>query len=258
MSHKSQPQYLPILLLTTLLVFNGSVQAEPERDPVRLVYGPEKGLLVELFTSEGCSSCPPADAWLGTLASDSRLWNGLFPVALHVDYWDYLGWRDRYASPAFSSRQRLYRTLGRTNGVYTPGFIVDGKEWSQWFSGRRQLVLPKEKPGTLSLTILDQGIEALFEPAAGQPDEPLVFNLALLEMDIETDVRAGENRNRTLQHQFVVIDFKTVRESGLQWRTNLDRTDAADGRLAVVGWVSRPGDPAPVQVAGGWLTTDKP
>src|SRR5262249_27401056 len=85
--------------------------------------------LVELYTSEGCSSCPPAEAWLSRLKDDSALWKNFVPVAFHVDYWDYLGWRDPWAATSFSERQRSYADSWSAVSVYTPGFVLNGKEW---------------------------------------------------------------------------------------------------------------------------------
>ena len=97
--------------------------------------GKARGHLVELFTSEGCSSCPLADRWLSTLERDNRLWKSVFPIAFHVDYWDYIGWPDRFAVPRHSHRQREHRGLGNVYSVYTPGFVVAGREWRGWFDG---------------------------------------------------------------------------------------------------------------------------
>lgn len=110
----------------------------------------ERVNLMELYTSHGCSSCPPADAWLRKLESHPRLWRELIPLAFHVDYWDHLGWSDRFASPAFSNRQREHRHRGVIRSVYTPGFLLNGREWRQWFS-RPELELPlNEKVGRLT------------------------------------------------------------------------------------------------------------
>ena len=94
--------------------------------------GPRVSLL-ELYTSEGCSSCPPADRWISTLRDDPRLWHEVVPVAFHVDYWDYIGWKDRFASPVYGNRQRDYARNRHVGTVYTPGFVLAGKEWRSWF-----------------------------------------------------------------------------------------------------------------------------
>jgi hypothetical protein len=85
--------------------------------------------LLELYTSEGCSGCPPAEAWLSQLKNLPRLWKDFVPVAFHVDYWDYLGWRDPWATKGFSERQRSYAQPWGSDSVYTPGFVLNGKEW---------------------------------------------------------------------------------------------------------------------------------
>ena len=97
--------------------------------------GATQSTLAELFTSEGCSSCPPAEKWLSALKSNQDLWKTIIPVAFHVDYWDRLGWRDRFAKPEFTSRQQRYAAAWGGDSVYTPGFVVNGKEWRSWFGG---------------------------------------------------------------------------------------------------------------------------
>ena len=88
--------------------------------------------LLELYTSEGCSSCPPAESWLSRLKESPGLWKDFVPLAFHVDYWDYLGWRDPWAAREFSERQRAYAQGWRSENVYTPGFVLNGKEWRDW------------------------------------------------------------------------------------------------------------------------------
>ena len=89
----------------------------------------EQTSLLELFTSEGCSSCPPAETWLSGLKAAPGLWKEFVPVAFHVDYWDYLGWRDPWGAKTFSLRQHAYAKTWRIDSVYTPAFILNGKEW---------------------------------------------------------------------------------------------------------------------------------
>ena len=98
-------------------------------DNVVFESGPKKVQLLELFTSEGCSSCPPAEASLGRLVDDPRLWRQFVPVAFHVDYWDHLGWKDPFASPEWTTRQRAYAANWNADSVYTPAFVLNGREW---------------------------------------------------------------------------------------------------------------------------------
>src|SRR4051794_26867392 len=105
--------------------------------------------LIELFTSEGCSSCPPAEDWLGRLKQHPGLWQDFVPVSFHVDYWDGLGWPDRFARKEFTARQNTYARSWKAASVYTPGFVLDGREWTGWKSGvpARSVV----KPGVLQV-----------------------------------------------------------------------------------------------------------
>ncbi|MBA3608983.1 MAG: DUF1223 domain-containing protein [Chthoniobacterales bacterium] len=96
---------------------------------VALESGPMRTHLLELFTSEGCSSCPPAEAWLSKLKDDPGLWRDFVPLAFHVDYWDRLGWRDPFASKIWTARQYEYSARWKSSNVYTPGFVLDGREW---------------------------------------------------------------------------------------------------------------------------------
>jgi hypothetical protein len=88
--------------------------------------------LLELYTSEGCSSCPPTDRWMSALENEPGLWNEFIPIALHVDYWDYIGWKDRFVSLEYSARQRQYAQEQSLKTVYTPGFVYNGNEWRNW------------------------------------------------------------------------------------------------------------------------------
>ncbi len=81
--------------------------------------------VLELYTSEGCSSCPPADEWLSKLKQDDRLWSEIIPLAFHVDYWDYIGWQDPFANKRYSQRQRQYARDKNVRTVYTPGTLLN-------------------------------------------------------------------------------------------------------------------------------------
>lgn len=88
--------------------------------------------VIELFTSEGCSSCPPADRWLSSLTDNKSLWKDFIPMAYHVDHWDYIGWKDVFADGKNSKRQRQYYKKGNISSVYTPGIVKAGREWRAW------------------------------------------------------------------------------------------------------------------------------
>ncbi|WP_428608962.1 DUF1223 domain-containing protein [Sedimenticola sp.] len=237
------------VLLATLV--SGNLLA----DTVRIESGDRRVNLVELYTSEGCSSCPPAEAWLNGFIKDEGLWQQVIPLAFHVDYWDYIGWQDRYAQPRFSDRQYRYQREGGIRTVYTPGVLVNGEEWRRWF--RQRPALANETVGALSLEVADNRVKARFEPVK-KPAGGLRLHLAVVAFGLESDVAAGENRGRDLRHDFVVVGLNASDSTDLQWQSPLPEIKQTDAkRLALVAWVSEPERQAPLQAAGGWLPTSE-
>lgn len=217
--------------------------------------GSERVALIELFTSEGCSSCPPADRWMSTLRDHPRLWQDFTPISFHVDYWDYIGWGDRFAKAEYADRQRRYAAQGGARFVYTPGVFVGGKEWVGW---RSNGALDDERStvGTLTLAISGQSVAVHFDG-----DElsaaALSVHVATVGMNQTSQVRAGENRGRTLHHDFVALDVVSTRltatVAGYKAIVQLPASDLAREDLAVVAWVSSAGNEAPIQSVGGYL-----
>ena len=210
--------------------------------------------LIELYTSEGCSSCPPADRWLSRYKDSPTLWRSVIPVAFHVDYWDDLGWPDRFASPEFTARQRQHRRQQNIRSVYTPGFVVNGSEWKGWWANR-QPPTTTLKPGILSLGIADQSFTANF---AAQQDINTVPNLtvAIVAFSLKTPVPAGENKGELLNHDFVVVGMEHYQSDDHQWQGSLPQIseEISSAELGVVAWLSGPGSLKPIQAVGGLLT----
>ena len=207
---------------------------------------PTRAHLIELFTSEGCSSCPPAEDWLRGLRANAGLWREIVPVAWHVDYWDNLGWKDRWAAPLFTRRQHEYGAAWGAASVYTPCFALDGREW-------RDRTLPPAaagQPGVLTVRVKDGRITATFTAAEARGAAWEVW-LAPLGGDLESDVKAGENRGRKLRHEFTALslDHRALSASGTA------DFDAASlrGARALAAWVTEKGGLVPVQATGGWL-----
>jgi hypothetical protein len=226
-------------------------------EPLVFESGEARTMLVELFTSEGCSSCPPADAWMSRLKTNPDLWKNIVPAVFHVDYWDRLGWRDRFAKPEFTSRQQRYAAAWGGDSVYTPGFVVNGKEWRGWFGGN---VTPTSstKVGVLRVSVGDDGkVSATFAPDTIQT-RPLALNVALLGSDLESDVKRGENSGRKLRHDFVVLQLaKTdLIASGDRWigSISIPKQNAEKPR-ALAAWVSEEDVDLPIQATGGWLNS---
>lgn len=215
--------------------------------PLHWASGDTRTHLLELFSSEGCSSCPPAEAWLAGLSEAPGLWRDFVPVAFPVTYWDRLGWPDRLARKEFTDRQYAYATAWRSSNVYTPAFVLDGIEW------RRAGGPPPgsmEKSGVLRIDYERGGrCRVMFERAG-------VFevHVAWLGGGIVSRVRAGENGGRTLPHEFVALSLRTVPLQ--KGRAEMDLplpVVAGVTRLALAVWVTHAGSQAPLQATGGWV-----
>ncbi len=199
--------------------------------------------LIELFTSEGCSSCPPADRWFTRLKQQQGLWQDFIPVAFHVDYWDYIGWKDPFASAQYSKRQRQHRIANNIGSVYTPGVLKAGQEWRYWHN---QTIQPNDKKvGQLAITVSDQTLKGEFNGLSGI--EYIEVNVALVAMDLQTEVRAGENRGKQLNHDFVVIKHQkyTAQDKSFNVQLGEDFFDTPHKNLAFVTWVES--DLVPIQ-----------
>ena len=167
--------------------------------------------LLELYTSEGCSSCPPADRSLSKLrdsaASGTLGINQLVPLAMHVDYWDYIGWKDVFASKVYTARQRWLSELANTRTIYTPEMFAGGLELRNWSDGlpaavRRINSQPAKADIAISLGTLTAGsLPVSVNAKAAQGGELFV---ALYENGLATQVKAGENSGVTLRHDYVV------------------------------------------------------
>jgi hypothetical protein len=170
--------------------------------------------LVELYTSEGCSSCPPADRWMSTLVGKSRE-ESVVALGLHVDYWDSLGWRDRFASPVFTHRQNALAKLGNARFVYTPEVFLGMREFRDWHdpsvfeSAVRTInTLPAQADITLSVQAgvgaRDLAVQAIFYLRPGVVTQQALGFIAIFEDNLSSTVKAGENRGSTLRHDRVV------------------------------------------------------
>jgi hypothetical protein len=212
---------------------------------------PTRTHLLELFTSEGCSSCPPAEAWLNNLKNEPRLWQDFVPIVFHVDYWDHLGWRDPFASKTWTERQADYSARWKSGSVYTPAFVLDGVAW-------HNTALPPaatETPGVLKVTIKGESVVATFKPAtnAGLRYE---IHLARLGFGLGGDVTAGENNGRKLMHDFVVLGLTNegMKSGTKELRLPVDSSkQIANSRSALAAWVTQAGQIEPIQAVGGWL-----
>lgn len=213
--------------------------------------------LIELYTSEGCSSCPPADRWMSTLRDNGGLWIDFVPLAFHVDYWDYIGWEDRFASREYSQRQRRYANEYQESTVYTPGVRKNGEELRGWHRSPSLKDDESEEVGELALTVSENGrFEASFSPQVDEVDARLL-NIALLGLDISSEVQRGENKGKTLKHDFVVLGISRYSSAEVdKWSGELPKPKVEAEKYAVAAWVSDGRKVSPIQATGGYLAAD--
>jgi len=239
-----------LLVLALTLVASTSIHALTYTSRV------EQVPLVELYTSQGCSSCPPADRWLSRLKSHPGLWRELVPLAFHVDYWDHIGWEDPFADPRNSARQGEYRNHGRVGSVYTPGFVIGGREWKGFFRGGQLSLPPTPKVGRMRLELTgDSQARIEFEPMTSDIPEPLTLHIVRLGFGLTTEVARGENAGRELREDFVVLGWrsKEVDLAAGSWELPLPEPSGKPERQAVAAWLSASGSPVPLQAVAGWL-----
>jgi hypothetical protein len=180
--------------------------------------------VIELYTSEGCSSCPPAEKWLNSLkgktASNSSA-NSAVIQAFHVNYWDYIGWPDRFATAAHTNRQRQISAWNKQNGIYTPQMVLNGDDWRGWGGiGSFNSAVPASKTvATSSINLTQTGadqFEAVVSPVSSSNSTSGTWSATwsaywtITEHGHVTKVKAGENSGETLLHDFVVRQYTPV------------------------------------------------
>jgi hypothetical protein len=171
--------------------------------------------LVELYTSEGCDSCPPADNWLSQLNRE-RHRDTVVPLALHVDYWDNADWRDRFAQPAFTTRQKYLSSTAGSHIVYTPAVFVGGSELRSWsshtsFSERVQQLSAQPAPadiriGAQATPAGTVAFDARIDARTPLPNDTFAY-VAVYEDGLRSDVKGGENAGATLHHDRVTRNW---------------------------------------------------
>ena len=195
--------------------------------------GARTAVLVELYTSEGCDSCPPADRWLSSLQSQGYTPEKVVPLALHVDYWDYIGWKDPYAKREFATRQRRLADLKRAKIIYTPQVLLQGQDFRHWDSrdfGSAVEKMNSQPPrakialsvNAMGRTSLDVALSAELLSAAERKDAAVY--LAAFENKLTSQVAAGENKGKTLPHDYVVREWIGPIEFGADLKVGEKRT----------------------------------
>ena len=205
---------LPAVSVAFLAAASASVGAAPAACQARS--GPSTTALVELYTSEGCDSCPPADRWLQGLAGRGLAPDRVVPLSLHVNYWDYIGWKDPYAQQRFADRQRKLAQVMKARIVYTPQVLLQGRDFRAWggraFEDEVARINARPPKAAIALSLVGGLRDTLDVEARAQLLQPgeeadAALYLASYENRLVSSVAAGENRGRTLSHDYVVFEW---------------------------------------------------
>ncbi len=234
-----------------LLYFNLLSASHIFRSPVLQVN------LIELYTSQGCSSCPPAELWLNGLSKKKELWNTVVPLAFHVTYWDDLGWKDPFARQEFTDRQYQAVQQWQKTTAYTPQFILNGKEYADWFKNRALPPVTGIKTGILEIFTEDLKKFSISFLPRNQKITGWRVSLAWLGCGLATTVEKGENQGKLLNQDFVVLILKEklLESQTSQVNTEIELPPPATSPypLAIACWVSNKDDHEPLQATGGFV-----
>ena len=213
--------------------------------------------LLELYTSQSCSSCPPAENWLNQFYKSNFLWKKVVPVAYHVTYWNHLSWEDQFSKEEFSAKQRKYSSI-TGSGVYTPQFVLAGKDYRNWrHKSLRDTINSNEEVGNLKAIISEKGkVKIEFTPNAKLNIEYLVCNMAFIINNQTTKVKSGENAGETISQNFITKEWKasSAKKSQNKFLCEFDIPNLQYDSIAF--WVMNPKTQEVIQAAGGHLSQD--
>lgn len=232
----------PILFLCCLGLLHGMAAQATE---CTASSGAQRTSLIELYTSEGCSSCPPADRWLSRI--DKGLKN-VVPLAWHVDYWDYLGWRDRFAQPAFSVRQREMARLNESSFVYTPQLMLNGRDFRAWQKKdalEQALAEARRRPppASIHISLQDESRDLLALTLRAQASQagPNAMFAVIYQNGLSTQVERGENAGGLLRHDYVVREwrgpYRLDGKSETIWKQSIPYLDLARHASGIAAFV---------------------
>ncbi|HZZ13861.1 MAG TPA: DUF1223 domain-containing protein [Paraburkholderia sp.] len=257
---------IALALAFAMLSASGLASAASAVEAVCASHSPaHRVALVELYSSEGCNSCPPADSWLSQWKTSGAT-QGIVPLALHVDYWNSLGWTDRFSQHRFTERQQTLTDLAGGHTIYTPEIFVSGRELRNWsrpdsFQGRVSALVaePAQADVALALRPTAKGafnVDAQFSRHTADAHDTLNAYVAVYENALSTQVGGGENSGVTLHHERVVrqwIGPVPLAAGGAHIQRDI-RIDGADlnanaGDFGVVAFIENAGTGDVLQVA---------
>lgn len=227
-----------VLTISAIVIF-GAPSASPAQTA-----GATRAVVMELFTSQGCSSCPPADRLLSTLGRDQFAGGKVIPLAYHVDYWNHLGWSDPFSSPKWSARQQEYARVMRSAQVYTPQLILNGTTQLVGSANgaiRKEIErqLQRVAQGTVAIDRIDRvgstlKVNVRAQLHQGAASREALVRVVLFENGVSTAVKRGENSGKQLKNDFIV-----------RWGTSAFSIGTDQKRLAGSATVDIP-------LAAGW------
>lgn len=199
-------------------------------------------VVVELFSSQGCSACPPADALLADLATR----DDVIALGLHVDYWDYIGWADTFASPQFTRRQYAYARAAGRNMVYTPQMIIGGNERVMGNEPMQvaDLIMSHrdtEYPVRITISRADALLTVQAEAAMALPEYPMIVQIVRYDPARTVEITRGENAGNTITYANIVTEWTRIGEWTGEDSFSLSIADAGDGPVVAIVQMAGPG-----------------
>jgi hypothetical protein len=201
------------IIVLAAMIFTGIKFMSPDNKSFSPEQNPKGFAVVELFTSEGCSSCPPADEAVIDIANEYK--KNVFIIGFHVDYWNSLGWKDAFSSASYTERQKQYAGVLGLNSIYTPQIIVNGRNEFVGSDKKRlhdavSMELNKPAASAISISAKSGGDNKVNVNYATKPNSNYLLNIVLVQLHTQTDVKRGENSGRQLHHINLARDLKTI------------------------------------------------
>ena len=239
-------------LVVIVFVFFNVLMASP----LELKSTQKRVNIIELYTSQGCSSCPAADAWLGRLKNSDKLFKEFIPMAFHVTYWDFIGWKDTFAKKSNDVRQREYSSdVWNRKSVYTPQFVLNAKEYREWFSTRSFPDFEEQYGGELKAKVENKTMNISFYSQEIQ-NKKVTVNIVLMGFDYDVKITSGENEDKILEHDFVVLEHiqerSFIKNNKLLLKTHLPYIQKDSHSKAISVWISDEQNQI-IQAVGGYL-----
>lgn len=242
-------------LIISTFFFSIASQAESRKQVA--TSGIEQVQFIELYSSESCSSCPPADKWFSEFKNYPGLWKTFIPIVFHVDYWNNLGWKDKLSSKEMTQRQVDVSMQWPKPSVYTPAVVANGKEWSRWHESKdHSLPEFKQQKSKIELTIYqEKNLSYTVKVVGVNKNEKYKIWIAQLGMGLTSKITSGENSGETFEHNFVVLhlDKKEILNNEAEENFIIPKTDKQVTRLAIVAWIEKDKKSTPLQAAGSYL-----